>query len=469
MANQVPSSNTPNAFLVNNLNTSYLNSSFLITQSAKAGIDLDEMGIERYNTDLGVMELLEALGNTRSVSSVEYQHAEQDFIEQNIVTQGITGGAKFETNVKISTDIDYVTSTSRSYYQNPVATTTFPIYDGMSLLLPGNVEVRVSAVDQAANTFTITSVNDENLPAVASGVAIPVTGSSDPEGSEAAPPMDSTLIQYKNYIQTISASYKVTDIAMGVKGMFEWEGSKFWYLKGIFDQRRRFNRLVEKAVLGGRLVATTDTELNNVSKTEGMIPFIQDNGHIVEYTSGALALADFDTLVDQLVQYSGSSENVLLSSISVNRQIDDFIRNSEGMKAGGIQYAGIGGEDRSVAYGFDSFIRSSHTFHYKTLFALNDPQGYGLSDFHKNLAIVAPLGQTNAFNFGNQGEGGRANYMNLVSISPEGYTDGYFEGAFGGAGMGNISTSEAASTVFMRKHFGFEGFCPNKFGLLTGV
>ena len=469
MANQVPSSNTPNAFLTSANDTTYLNSEFLITMSAKAGIDLEEMGVSRYNTDLGVMQMLESMGNTRQVNSLEYQHAEEDFREQNIVTAGISGGAKFENDITFNTSFDYTTTTTRSYYQNAAATTTIPVQVGMSLNLTGNVEVQVTAVDQSAGTFNIVAVNDENIPAVASGVEIPVVGFAEAEGASAPDPLDSTLIQYKNYIQTISQSYKTTGQAMGTTGLFEWNGSKYWYKRGIFNQRYRFERMVEKALLGGRLVATTNAALLNVSKTEGMIPFVQDNGNVIEYTTGSLSLSDFDSLIDQLVEYGGSSENLAMSSNIVNRQIDDFIRLSDGLKNGGIQYAGIGGADRAVDYGFDSFIRNGHTFHYKTLFALNDPQGYGKSTFHKNLGIVAPLGKANSYNFGSQSEEGMRDYMSVVNFSPEGTTNGYFEGAFGGTGVGTVTTTENATTVFMRKYFGFEGFCPNKFALLTGI
>ena len=133
---------------------------------------------------------------------------------------------------------------------------------------------------------------------------------------------------------------------------------------------------------------------------------------------------------------------MVLSGVGFKREISDLLRKSEGLKAGGVQYAGLGGEGRAVNLGFESFTYSDYTFHTKTLQAFNDPKTLGAtSSIYKNYAIVIPTGTTTAFNYGQ--EKVVVPSMSLVHQEVEGEDMGYYEWITGAAGGARNSENDS--------------------------
>jgi len=168
-------------------------------------------------------------------------------------------------------------------------------------------------------------------------------------------------------------------------------------------------------------------------------------------------------MIAKLKKFRGASENLLVGGNEFITGVDDIIRTSEGMKAGGIQYAGIGGEERGVRFGFDHFIRSGVTFHYKSLQAFDDPDSFGAtnSSFAK-LGLVIPTGNTTSYNYGRQVTS--VPTMRMVYLSVDGEANGYKEWVTGSAGA--VSTNQTdAQQINMRDRKGFEVFGLNRFGI----
>ncbi len=466
--------NTPNAYrAIGGLNTDYINSEFIVgNYGAKSAPDLDPSTKERYGYDLGVMQLMEEFGSTRSVDSIEYQHVEEDFIEQLIVigTGGITGGANTETGIAVATTTDFTVPVStQTYYANTASVTSFPVANNMVLDVLG-VNALVSDVNQSAGTFTLTSLADVALPVVIENTELPVVGIAKPEKGDAMETMDSRLINYVNNIQTMSMKHEISGSALNTIGYADFQGRRRWYDKSIFNRKRVFQNLCERTLIDGvRTVntTTTGTELNGVATTEGLNTFVSDNGNRVDFAT-ALDLDDFDDMIDQLVEFSGSTENMFLSANATSRDVDNFLRNSPGMTNGGIVYSAVGGEDKAVSYDFRSFQRNNFTFHKKTLRAFDDPKGLGATDFYKSVGYIIPLGNESYADYGNGNTVSDAPYMNVVYQNTEGSLgNGYEEYGFGGTGNGTKVTDVDSKTVVMRKRFGFEGICPNKFGIFV--
>ena len=291
-----------------------------------------------------------------------------------------------------------------------------------------------------------------------------IGGNAFAEGSGQPSSREVRTYKYSNYIQTFKGTYTINGASLGQQAYITMpNGSKYWYVQGIMNTRRFFNNQIEAAILAGNQITSTSTALDNTFKTEGLIPAMMANSNSEAYTVGSLSLTDIDSMIAKLKKYRGASENLLVGGNDFVTSVDDIIRTSEGMKAGGIQYAGIGGQDRGVRFGFDHFIRSGVTFHYKSLQAFDDPDSFGAANSSfADLGLVIPTGSTTSYDYGKQTV--TVPVMRMVYLSVDGEANGYKEWVTGSAGA--VATNQTdAQEINMRKRAGFEVFGLNRFGL----
>ena len=460
MANNIQT-NTPSSFSLAATTENYLTSSQVITSYTKAMKEVDPNVVYRFGDEsLGIDELFTNLGQTKGVESITFEHYEKDHIRELLNVVATTGGAASET-ISVATPSNIYAYGSPNFYQgNPAADNKF----GANVRVNDLLEiVSVSDPMVLATTFVARSVDGANIPVGETEIII--VGNAWAEMTDQPNGRETRLIKYSNDIQIIKDSYKVSGSAMGQKAWVNVQGQNKWYFEGIADTRKYFSSMCDLSYLVGEKITATNTAFDSTNQMEGLIPAINSYGVVEAYSLGGLTLTDFANVADAFAKNRGSQENMVLSGVGFKREISDLLRKSEGLKAGGVQYAGLGGEGRAVNLGFESFTYSDYTFHTKTLQAFNDPKTLGAtSSIYKNYAIVIPTGTTTAFNYGQ--EKVVVPSMSLVHQEVEGEDMGYYEWITGAAGGARNSENDSMK-VNMRARKSIELYGLGRFALFT--
>ena len=461
MANNIQT-NTPSAFSLQATNMNYLTSSQLISSYTKAKAEVDPDVVYRFGDEsLGIEEIFMNLGQTtkKGVQSIRFEHYEKDYIRELVNVVSTDGTSDF--TIAANNTYSYGSPSFYPVTGNEAGNSDYGanVQEG-DILQAGSCKLRVTSTTEANPvTFTAVSVNGVAIP---TGETVLVNlGNSFGEGTDQPDGRETRLIKYSNDIQIIKNSYKVTGSAMGQISWVKVQGGYKWYLEGIADTRKMHSGNIELSALVGEKVAS-GTSVGELAQMEGMIPSINTYGVVESYTGG-LALDDFANVADAFAKNRGSQENMIFSNVGFKRQLSDLLRNSEGLKAGGVQYAGLGGEKRAVNLGFESFTYSDYTFHSKTLQALDDPKTLGAS-IYANYAVVVPTGNTTVFDYGKE----KINVpsMRMVYQEVPSEDNGYAEWMTGAAG--GIYTNETdAMKVNMRTRCSIEMSGLGRFALLT--
>lgn len=463
MANNIQT-NTPSAFSLSATNMNYLTSSQLISSYTKAKAEVDPNVVYRFgNEDLGIEEIFMNLGQTskKGVQSIRFEHYEKDYIRELVTIDASTGGSASETLTIASGNV--YPYGSPNFYAAPTADNEYGanVEEG-DILQMGSVKVRVTSVTRGSSTtFVVYSIDGSNLPA--GETTLVNLGNSFAEATDQPDGRETRLIRYSNDIQIIKNSYKVTGSAMGQISWVKVQGGYKWYLEGIADTRKMHSGNIELAALVGEKVTATSSQFNNLGQMEGMIPSINTYGVVESYTSGSLSLDDFANVADAFAKNRGSKENMVFSGIGFKRELSDLLRASEGLKAGGVQYAGLGGEQRAVNLGFESFTYSDYTFHTKTLQAFNDPKTLA-ETIYANYAVIVPTGNTTVFDFGKEKINIPA--MQMVYQEVPGEENGYAEWLTGAAG-GVYTNENDSMKVNMRTRCSIEMSGLGRFAIMT--
>ena len=472
MANKIQT-NTPSSFSLAATTENYLTSSQVITSYTKAMKEVDPNVVYRFGDEsLGIDELFTNLGQTKGVESITFEHYEKDHIREllNVVNTYTGGAGVFNTTMTVQQSPQqntYPYGSPNFYNGNPATSTSTGVNVRVNDLVDvKGVRCRVISVAADSLTFDIRSVSADFIPASESEIII--VGNSWAEMTDQPNGRETRLIKYSNDIQIIKDSYKVSGSAMGQKAWVNVQGQNKWYFEGIADTRKYFSSMCDLSYLVGEKITATNAAFDSTNQMEGLIPAINSYGVVQAKAAGAgtgLGLDDFAAIADAFAKNRGSQENMVLSGVGFKRELSDLLRSSAGLVAGGVQYAGLGGEGRAVNLGFESFTYSDYTFHTKTLQAFNDPKTLGAaSSIYKDYAIVIPTGTTTAFNYGQ--EKVVVPSMSLVHQEVEGEDMGYYEWITGAAGGARNSENDSMK-VNMRARKSIELYGLGRFALIT--
>ena len=468
--------NTPSAFSNQYNGVNLLTSSELIRSFAKAKVDVDPNLYGRYNdSDLGVMALLERLGQKKEVKSTNYEHYEEDFNREIVrVKTGYSTGAATTTFTVADTTPNYVEAyppSGQTFY--PAVSTKYGTSVREGDLLEAKVGAtryffRVGTVTNAATTTFAAELYDvtgggatfgaglENVEIFKTGRAGTETGST-PRG------METKLIKYSNNIQVMDEGFEYSTGSMRVESHFDGE-NQYNYMRGILNTRNRFDATCDINFLVGRKITSTSTGFDEVLTTEGLIPFIQNYGNEVTYTT--LTLDKFQEMSLALRKYSGVDKYMLLCSASFQGELEDLLRESGGLQNGGVIYDAGGGGTHSVDFGFSNFTKGSVQYNVRSLKALDDPKSLGSANSeYQDYALFLPTGSVEAYDEGKQRQNVPAMQIRYQNI--EGSDEGMFEWITGGAGAPNPTDDTRKVKVNMAKFAGFEAFLPNTYGIMT--
>jgi len=429
--------------------------------------------------DQNLVGLIGELGGLNPVSGIEFMHSEEDWLHEVVKcdAQG-AGAANATVTITVAAGYQYTYPTGAiSPYLVAGSVTSNPVRNQDTIRFPNGVEAHVTNV--TATTFDATPVIlGENIPAILVTDIIIITGNAHQEGSDQPISQARRINRYVNDMQIIKESNKTTGTALGEEIWVEVEGLNgqmgyLYYYKGQEDAYKTIRNLREIAMVTGKKITNTTlaTLQPTLTKTEGLIPFIQNYGNTTTYNSiTGITKADFQTMVtDQLDKYRGAKENAVYTGISLRVGIDNFV--SVEMQNGGVQYGAFsGGKEQYVNFSFSSFAIQGYTMHLKTYDAFNYKNMLGAAGYtFVQSAMVIPMENTVA-SFGSAGKKESVASLRMNYVSQEKAGGSYsrlWEEWKTGAANGTYTNQNDSLEINWRSHFGFEGFAPSRYCWIT--
>lgn len=442
----------------------YLTSSFRIEAFATGMEDFKEAWMERFGDEnQGIMELVNATGGSRAVTSYQYGHAEGDWMRKNVTVANVTGtGTESDSMVitAIAADkYEVPTTSNNTFYKNHTTKSALPVRENDVLQTANGAKVKVISIDLASTAFTVKSLSGSAVTVTGDDV-LPVLYNMYPEGSGHKEGLDRGLLNYRNQIQIIKNQYSVTGTQAGQIGYVSYKGNRYFYVKGMEDTKHRHFIHKENALLVGEKIEITSSDFEDTAATEGLIPFMEKYGNVQDY-SGSISLSDIDAGLEKLTKFRGVTDLAGVMSQSRLVELQDMLRDLGGLQNGGINY---GASAQLVNLGFKGFERGRYKLNFNTLAAFDDPFGVGASSKYQDMVLFLPIGKTTVHDYGTQVSESRA-YMSVVHQSVDGEVNGDWEGVEGGV-LNAKTNLEDKITIGLRSRIGFEGACPNKFLLL---
>ena len=440
--------------------------------------DVDEKFIKRYGNQ-GITGLLELLGSKKETNQTNFEHYEEAFLHNSFRitdydesgTIAVAGDATVITvNVK---DGDCDSSGRHFVRKNDVV-----------MLSTGDIAL-VSAtynedgtdganMDEAGDfklvPYQAWSVSGSTFPADTYATVI---GTDFKEGTAQPASRSPEIHEYKNNVMIIKDSFEVTGTEATNVVYFKVENEKLgsgylWYLKGEADTYRRFQDYAELMMVVGKKALTTSTYAGlstgqAVRGTEGLLPFIENNGQSMDLGASSITMADFDAIVKSLDKYRGAKENALYAGINLSLDIDDLLAAQSTVSAGAANYGTFGNsKDMALNLGFNSFTRGGYTFHKKTYDLFNHPHLLGATDFKFNgYGMVIPMDTRRDAKTGESIPSLRIRYKAVPGYSRE--MEHWLTGS---AVLKNKTNDTDSLKSHYRTERGFEGFAPNRYLLI---
>ncbi len=446
----------------------------------------------RYGNQ-NITGFMEMQGSMNPVAAIQYNHFEEDWIQDIIEVVGqAAGAANAAVTFTIATSYQYVypgsggTTAQAPYIVGsesgiPVSGgTTIPVRLKDVLLFPDGTEALVTATTPGSGTFVCYPIiTGQNIPATTTNVTqIIISGNAHEEQSDQPASRNTTLIRYTNNLQIFKGNSTASGTEMGVKTWFQVpdENGKMgwlWYFKAQRDEKNRFENDREIQMVTGQKIsnATLAALVPTTTKTEGLIPFIVNYGNVATYSAvSGIQLADFESAIVTLDKNRGSKENTVWCGINLSQGIDRFMRDT--MKNGGISYGAFGGDaTKAISFNFDSFVLTNYTFHKKTYDLFNHPRLLGAAGFpYQNMGLIIPADKVAAtFEPGSKAKVTVPSLrMNYLKGDGNGYSRLLEEWVVAGAdGVYNQTVDQWSYNL--RSHAGFEGFAANRYMQLKAV
>ena len=450
--------------------------------------DVSEDFVKRYGNQ-GITGFLEMISAKAPVAQKEYYHYEEDWIHQNVTVtnenQTLTDGREFrvatgsqevsglvdggDESTDVSTPLRIGNIVQNKYGETGVVVAIFGgKYGDAGVKMDGYTgAVAGVAADTAVVKFHVLTYDGSQMTAPAAGDTLIIIGMEFAEGTGQPTGLTPQVIEYKNNVMIMKESYRVSGSEATNKIWFEVEDEStgqrgyLWYLKGEGDTYKRFMDYCEMQMLLGNQAVSTEaiSTATNLKGTEGLIPFIRNNGNTHNYNQLAgFNLSDFDTMIRTLDKYKGARENTIFAGIDLSLAIDDAVAAM--FAGGGISYGAFNGaEEIAVAMGFKSFMRGGYVFHKKSYEALSHFPMLGASGFdYPGMGIVIP---------GDNGKDARTG-DNIPSLrirykEAGGYSREMEHWLTGSAVLQNRTNEKDELRSHYRTERGFEGFAPNRF------
>jgi hypothetical protein len=436
--------------------------------------EIDSEFVRRYG-DQNLTGFMEMQGYMNPVSAIEYTHFEDDWLHETVHVQAQGPNAQNVTVPLIAQDSFTIESVNSPYYQTipatapgTVTTDAYTPRDQDIIMFPNRVLALVTNVSGA--NFDATPLQAGTaIPTTTTSDEIVVIGNAHAEQSGQPLSRNGRVNRYTNNLMIKKSTNTVSGTEAGVQTWIEVPDKNgrmgyLWYFESGYQEYRRFMNECEMTMLLGEkitnpvLAGTPGQETTTV--TEGLLPFIENNGNIINYSSiTGFTLADLDNAVKTLDREKGAKENTIWAGINLSLGMDDTFLNL--MQDGAISYGAFNfNQDAAVNLQFSSVKRGNYVFHKKTYDLFNDQKTLGaVGQEFPDIAMVIPVG--------NVAEGKTKMMvpslrMNYLEGKGNGYSRDMEEWLTGGAnGVYNTTTDEI--NMHYRAHRGFEGFAGNRY------
>ena len=430
--------------------------------------EIDSEFVRRYG-DQNITGFMEMQGYMNPVSAIEYSHYEDDWLHEVVHPSVQTGAANNATVTLTAQDSFTVNNGNSPYIQTvPASSDAYTPRDQDIIMFPDRTLAMVTNVTGAA--FDVTPLQDGTaIPTTTVADELVIIGNAHAEQSGQPLSRNGRVNLYTNNLMIKKSTNTVSGTEAGVQTWIEVPDKNgrmgyLWYFESGYQEYRRFMNECEMTMLLGEKI--TNLTLANtagqgtVTVTEGLLPFIENNGNTVGYSSiTGFTLADLDNAVKTLDREKGAKENTIWAGINLSLGMDDTFMNL--MQDGAISYGAFSGsQEKAIDLQFSSFKRGNYQFHKKTYDLFNDQKTLGaVGQEFPDIAMVIPVG--------NVAEGKTKMMvpslrMNYLEGKGNGYSRDMEEWLTGGAnGVYNTATDEI--NMHYRAHRGFEGFAGNRF------
>jgi len=349
--------------------------------------EVDNAITKRFGSQL-ISEFMMMIGNSKPVSSLEYLHYEENRIYPKIkATNGGAGSAGAQVTFTLdasATDAiaqasPYVGSTSEDVVQAREGDLLLIKPASGAINASTYVRAIVESVNAGAGTFVARPLSaTDAIPNVAVASEIMIYGNAFAEGSNQPGSRISKVSEYKNNVQTIKETFEVTGTENAVITWFDED--KTYTIKGEADAYKRFLASREYSLMLGEKI--TNTALNNIQTTEGLIPFMLSQGNVSTYSNvTGFDLNEMQAIVKVLDKQKGAKKNMFAAGIDLSLAIDDALNNYR--DNGAIQFGSYSfDQNASANFEFDKFKIGSYSFMKSTFDGFNDLQATGADGYN---------------------------------------------------------------------------------------
>jgi hypothetical protein len=429
--------------------------------------NIDPKFYERYPGQ-GFIKLMELMGRTKVTTNPKYEWAEEDRIFQPITAAAAVGapGAGSTLTVTLSS-ADHANSGKSSYPRTQ-----------QLVVLPnkkiGQVTAKSTAVD-SAHTITIKPLRaTDDLGAISAGDKIIFYSNAYGEGTDQGTGLTPIPLTFANNCQIFKEDYEFTSTQGATKAWFAVEGPDGkvdykWTYKGEKDTFTRFQTFVGLGLILTEKADSTYTDGSGtvVRTTEGLIPFIRNNGN--NFVAAGFNMSTMDNIIKKIDKQKGAKENLAFLGIDLAMTIDNMLTAQMKNDVGNYEFFSSPGADnklddkrqRAAMFGFDSFKKGSYTFHFTTLPEFNEENLLGTAGYNfSNTGLIVPTDKR-VYTVGGSKE---EDYSILIR-----YMEGRnYEHWPTGGGTGVQTKTGTVDTVKMsyRCEKGFQGIAGNRFCII---
>jgi len=430
--------------------------------------EIDSEFVRRYG-DQNLTGFMEMQGYLNPVSAIEYSHYEDDWLHE-VVHPSVQAGAANNATVTLTAQDSFTVNNGNSPYiqDTPASSEAYTPRNQDIIMFPDRTLAMVTNVTGA--DFDVTPLQDGTaIPTTTVADELVIIGNAHAEQSGQPLSRNGRVNLYTNNLMIKKSTNTVSGTEAGVQTWIEVPDKNgrmgyLWYFESGYQEYRRFMNECEMTMLLGEKI--TNLTLANtagqgtVTVTEGLLPFIENNGNTIGYSSiTGFTIADLDNAVKTLDREKGAKENTIWAGINLSLGMDDTFMNL--MQDGAISYGAFSGnQEKAIDLQFSSFKRGNYQFHKKTYDLFNDQKTLGaVGQEFPDIAMVIPVG--------NVAEGKTKMMvpslrMNYLEGKGNGYSRDMEEWLTGGAnGVYNTATDEI--NMHYRAHRGFEGFAGNRF------
>ena len=447
---------------------------------------VDNRLYEQYGEqNFAVAGLAKTLGGVKYISNLQFRHASENFLHE-VIQVGAQGGGAANASVDLTIGVAYdytypETEPNAPFVYAGAGTTVYPVYTNQIVQFPDGTQGIVTNVAGAVITV-YPRVLGESIPATETTDIITILGNQQGGGADINPSRDTQWIWYFNNLMNSSWSYKMNGNARAEKTWVEVDGGYVYYFKGQLNEMKRGKNEREMQIVTGEKTTNTTfaaatSYVNGVAANnqtnisfEGMIPFIENYGNVQGYNLiSKISLSTWQNMVTtKLIPNMAAADYAVYSAAKPLNFSSDWIRD-EG-KNGGISYGSMS-EAEYKNYDFTHFKTTGHGFNVKHYDVFDYVKLLGAPGHpYEYMMLCIPMDTADVQ--GNWNDMTETTNLPMFCVNyqqaPDGYSREWEEFRTGGVN-GVYTTTFDYTQINARCTFGFEGFAPNRWAMLTKV